>query len=161
MPPRGHNGAEPAQPALPGIDMGFAVPPAPARRAGALAIESQMAHLISQAIRESGKDRTQIAADMSFLLGRPVTKAALDGFSSESKEDRQISVLRLLALIQVCNAHWVLDELARKIGARVLVGEEILWAAKGAIDSQIEELRARRDELGRLAPAAPAAKRRR
>lgn len=48
--------------------------------------DSLVRSLVSAAIKSSGKKREAIAAEMSTLIGRPITAAMLNSFSAGSKE---------------------------------------------------------------------------
>jgi hypothetical protein len=52
---------------------------------GSLNITEKLRTAMVRAIRTSGKDRFQIAGEMSHLVGRQVTKMMLDSWTAESK----------------------------------------------------------------------------
>jgi len=123
-------------------------PPAPARGAAALAgLGREIAAVVGLILKEDPRDRYAIAAEMSALLGEEVSKGMLDSYAAEAKQKHAISAERLLALIAVTNRHDLLDGLTRRIGAALLVGDEILTAELGHIDSQMARLRERRKSL--------------
>lgn len=111
---------------------------------------------LSDALKECGKSREVVAAEMAEHLDEPTfSKAMLDAYTAESRETHHISVHRLMALIRVTGAVWLLDVLAEEEGAVVMVGEEAQLAQVGLIEQQIGELRAQLAELKRHAPARP------
>jgi len=57
-------------------------PPLP----GSLDISMRQRHAVSRAIKNSGKDRIDICADIYKLSGREVSKSTLDGWSAESRD---------------------------------------------------------------------------
>lgn len=122
--------------------------PVPAREAASLAgLGRMVASSVGAILKGDERDRYEIAARMSALLDETVTKDMLDGYSAEARETHNISFHRMLALLAVTDRHDVLDALIRKIGAAVLVGEEIHTAQLGHIDRQIAELKARRKTI--------------
>ena len=52
---------------------------------GSLNIAEKLRTAMVRAIRTSGKDRFQIAGEMSHLVGRQITKMMLDSWTAESK----------------------------------------------------------------------------
>ncbi len=122
--------------------------PVAARDAASLAgLDRMVAAATARVLTEDERNRHEIAGQMSALLDETVSKAMLDGYAAEAREDHNISVHRFLALIAVTDRHDVLDALVRRIGGAVLVGEEIRTAQLGHIDRQIAELRERRRAL--------------
>lgn len=127
--------------------------PAPARGGSALAgLEREIAATVSTMLKEDSRSRYEIAGALSELLDDDVSKAMLDAYASEAKEAHAISFARLLALTQVTDRYDLLDRLTRRIGAALLVGEEILTAELGQIDRKIQALRDRRRAIAGAAP---------
>ena len=128
--------------------------PTPAREGSALAgLDRQVAATVALMLKEDPRpSRFAIAAAMSELLDEEVTKAMLDKYASESSETHAISFARMLALTQVTERYDLLDRLIRRVGAALLVGEEILTAELGQIDRQMADLRERRRMLASAAP---------
>lgn len=128
-------------------------PPAAASMPGELAgLERQVSMGVSDILHEDPRSREEIAAKMSELLGEDVSRSMLDAYSSPAREDHKVPFSRFVALVSVCNRHDVLDRLVRKIGAGVLVGAELHTARIGDIDRRIEQLRAEKREVSKLAP---------
>lgn len=120
-------------------------PPVPARREAELAgLDRVIAATVSIILKEDARSRDEIAGAMSALSGETVSKTMLDAYASEAREAHNISAHRLLALIAATDRHDLLDGLVRRIGAALLVGEEIATAELGHIDSQMARLKARR-----------------
>lgn len=123
----------------------FDAPVAPSCvEAGLAGLDRMAAAAVARALREDGRSRYDIAGQMSELLDEDVSKQMLDGYAAEARGDFNCSVHRFLALIAVTKRYDILDAMARRIGAAVLVGEEIHTAQLGHIDRQIAELRAQR-----------------
>lgn len=104
-------------------DMFAELPPAPVTAAGGLSCRSEIAHAMSEAMK--GYDRYEIAAKMSRLLDRDISKHMLDAYTAESREDH-IPPLDTAIAFDLATESRVLAELfARKIGARLAVGMEL------------------------------------
>lgn len=121
-------------------------------------IEAELAGLdrmvaagVARAMREDRRSRYEIGGAVSALLDEDVSKMMLDAYSAEGKEGHNISVHRFLALIAVTEQYDVLDALVRRIGAAVLVGDELHTARVGHLKSQIAELSAELRTVERLA----------
>lgn len=121
----------------------------PSTAPGALAgLNTQIAHLLSAVIRDSGVDRFEIAARMSRLLGEEVSKTMIDAYSAESRDDQNIPAYRLLAFILATEAFAELDQLLARLGCRLLVGPQTKLAAiaklevqRSVLDKQIKAMR--------------------
>lgn len=62
-------------------------------------IKVKIAKAIALTLKESDQNRDEIAAYMSDFLGETVTKNMVDAYASESREDHNISYVRLLAMV--------------------------------------------------------------
>ncbi|MBD8890926.1 hypothetical protein IG616_05175 [Labrenzia suaedae] len=60
---------------------------------------SRISRAVAKALKECGKDRGSVAAQMSERLGTPVSKAMLEAYASEAKDGNNITVERFIALI--------------------------------------------------------------
>jgi hypothetical protein len=89
---------------------------------------------------------------MSELLDEDVSRWMLDAYASEARDNHNISADRFLALIAVTNRFDILDATVRRIGAALLVGDEITTAELGNIDRQIAALKTRRKSIEHRAP---------
>lgn len=115
----------------------------PSSTPGALAgLKAQIAHLMSAAIRNSGRDRYDIAARMSALLAEDVSKQMLDAYTAESREDQNVPAYRFLAFIFATESFPEFDLLLRPIGCALLVGD----AVKAAAIAELELRRAQIDQ---------------
>lgn len=115
-------------------------------------LDKLVASAVSRILSEDPRSRWEIAGSVSGLLADTVSKPMLDAYSAESKEDHNISFARFLALIAETQRYDILNELLKKIGAKVIVGDEILTVELGHVSSQIETLQARKRLLQRVAP---------
>jgi hypothetical protein len=124
-------------------------PPAPAQRESDLAgLDRVVAASVAAALKDDLRSRHEIAGAVSALLDDPVSKMMLDAYASEGRGDHNISAARLLAVIAVTERFDLLDALCRRIGAALLVGEELhaarlghLQAQRSKIDQEIRTLR--------------------
>lgn len=116
-------------------------PPAPARRAADLAgMDRMVAAAVAVALKEDVRSREEIAGAMSSLLGETVSKMMLDAYASEARDDHNISASRALALISVTERFDLLDAMVRRIGAALLVGDELHAARLGHLEAQRRKL---------------------
>lgn len=116
-------------------------PPAPAHRAADLAgLDRMVAASVALALNEDGRSRHEIAGAMSALLDEPVTKLMLDAYASEARDCHNISAARALAMVAVTERFDLLDALLRRIGAALLVGEELHAARLGHLQAQRAKL---------------------
>jgi hypothetical protein len=128
-------------------------PPAPARNAADLAgLDAIVAATVARMLKEDERSRPVIAAEMTALLDASVSSGMLDGYASEARDRVNISASRLLALTAVTERFDLYDGLMRRIGASVLVGNEILAAELGHIDRQLAALKARRRSIESATP---------
>lgn len=128
-------------------------PPSPARMPAQLAgLGRQMSGMVALALKDDQRSREEIAGAMSALLDEPVTKMMLDAYASESREGHSVAAHRLLALIAVTERFDLLDMMARKIGASILYGDQLITAELGNIDRQMAKLRERKKTIQNRAP---------
>lgn len=117
-----------------------------------LACDLQLRGWLTQAIKDSGKAREIIAAEMTIMLGDDdsvVSKSMLDAFTASSKEGHRFPAAFLPAFVVVTGATWLLDELAHRCGCKVLEAPDMKVAQLGAIERQIDELARRKAALKR------------
>jgi hypothetical protein len=124
--------------------------PQPAPR-GSLNWDGELRAALSEAIKNSGRNRAEIAAAMEEALGAdphyPVSVSTLDAWTAPSRTDWRFPLLYLPAFIEATGATWVLGRLAAKSGHQVVTGEAAIGAELGAVLAQQDELRTREREL--------------
>jgi hypothetical protein len=125
----------------------FEVAHRPTEEAALAALERQVSVAVGKILKEDSRSRFEIAAALSAISDEEVSKAMLDAYASEAREGHNISFARMLVLVTTTERYDVLDGLLTKIGARCLVGAEVLTAELGSIDREIAELTARRKHL--------------
>lgn len=121
----------------------------PAELAG---LESLLSRTVSTILKEDPRAREIIAAEMSVLLDEDVSRAMLDAYASPAREGHKVIASRLFALVAVTARYDQLDKIMRRIGAALLVGEEVKTARLGQVERQIADLKAERERLIGVAP---------
>ena len=115
----------------------YLIPRAVEKNTGALECRVEIAHVMSQALK--GQDRYKVAAEMSQVLKREVSKHMLDAFTAESREDHTPPLDTAIAFDLVTGGHALLDLAASKLGARVVIGKETLHTQLGRLETEREE----------------------
>lgn len=125
----------------------FETPPPPAMPGCLAGLNTRIAHAMSAVIREGAMSRFEIVAKMSDLLGEEVSKAMLDSYTAESREDHNIPAYRLLAFILATDSFETLGALLKPLGCGLLIGKDAKLVAlyhmqqkRKAIDQQIERM---------------------
>lgn len=109
---------------------------------------SELARALSRAMDACPKDRFEIANDMAKALGQDdFSKAMLDAYASESKDTHNISLVRFIAFIKATGQDWLMDFLAKQVGAICLVGEEPKLAEAARLSAEIKALQKKQREL--------------
>lgn len=101
---------------------------------GALDVGIAVRHLISDLLKDSPRNRFEIAARMSELLGHEITKHQLDSWTAESREGWRFPLEYLPAFEVAVETHLVTTWLADLRGCKVLVGKEALDAEIGKLE---------------------------
>lgn len=109
--------------------------PAP-ERPGSMDYRVEVAHELGEVIRESGLDRYEISARVSRLAGRPVSKAMLDGYTAESREEFNVCLALVPVIETVCRSTRLTGWAAAKRGGELLIGRDALAAELGRIEEQ-------------------------
>lgn len=111
-----------------------AIPQPHPMNSGAWRFRIEIAHVMGAAIAACGKDRYQIAADMSRLLGREVSTNTLDKYTSEAAEEHIPNLETAIAFDAATGQLALVDLFAKKLGCRVLPGKESLVAELGRLE---------------------------
>jgi hypothetical protein len=86
----------------------------------AWSLAGRLSKAIARPMEESGQTRDEIAAAMSDILKTTVSKATLDAYSSQAKENNQIPAVRLAALVTVTGDARALNVLLEEAGLIVI-----------------------------------------
>lgn len=116
------------------------VPQAHPMTAGAWRFRSEIAHAMSDAVKVCSKDRYQIAADMSRLLGREISINTLDKYTSEASEDHIPNLETAIAFDAATEQLALANLFAGKLGCRVLPGKDSLLAELGRLEQMKGEI---------------------
>lgn len=111
---------------------------------------AQVAHLVGEALAGVGTDRYRIAAEMSRLTGREITKTMLDAYASEGRDTFNLPLWEVPALEAACRTHALGAWLATVRGGRLLVGREALTAELGRLEHARDAATKRIRDLKRL-----------
>lgn len=124
----------------------FVIPTPAPRIDGSMDWRSEVSGLVSDVLAEAalaGKDRHDVAAEMSRLTGHDISKAMLDGYSSPARDTFNIPFVWAPVLETACNTRSLSSWFAAKRGARLLVGFEAVNAEIGRYE-RIQDAAARR-----------------
>ncbi len=128
----------------------FPVPEAAPELPGTMDFRGQVAHLVSEMLRRAPHDRFDVAARMSRLTGKDVSKNMLDAYASDAREDHNLPFYLIPALETVCESHALTAWLADVRGGRLLIGREALNAELGRLERQRDEAAKRIKQLKNL-----------
>lgn len=100
-------------------------------------VSAQVGDMLAAA-RAAGLDRYEVAARASRLAGRDISKAMLDGYTAESREEFNVPLWVAPVLETVCSARLLADWHATALGGRILFGAATLDAEIGRIERERE-----------------------
>ncbi|WP_320837421.1 hypothetical protein [Zhongshania sp.] len=112
----------------------FEVPQPAAQLPASMDYGALVAHMVSEVLRTADCDRHEIAARMSRLTGKDVSKYMLDAWSSESRDTYNIPFYLVPVLETACSSHQFSNWLASVRGGRLLIGREALNAELGRLE---------------------------
>ena len=131
----------------------FDVPQPASSAPGSLHCRAEIAGVMSEALRDCQADRFDVAAKMSRLLGREISKHMLDAYTAESRETHIPPLDVAIAFDKATEGFALANLYAQKLGSRLNVGEEVLLTELGRIDQLKADLakqeKAIRKHLGR------------
>lgn len=121
---------------------------------GALDIDLGLRQSFSRAMHASGKDRYQIAAEMSRLMKTSITKDMLDKYAA-SEQSNAMKVNALPAFLFVCNTFEPVQHVLHPLGSDVLNPQDRdlielarLMEQRKIMDTEIARLSAKRGFKG-------------
>ncbi len=123
----------------------FETPPAPVPTGGSLDYEAELCSTLTDMITDAMKrgvirSRYDLAARMSELTGKEITKAMIDSWTAESKEKHRFPFEFAAAMETACDSTRLRELLGRKMGSRILVAEDSMLAKLGLIHKKRAEL---------------------
>lgn len=113
-------------------------------------LDSKIARLIGQALRDArdeGLTRLQIAKGMTEYLGRAISEAMLNKWSSESSEDHRIPLDAFVALVEVTGAKDLLGFVPGMFGLTVIEDQYADLIEEQLLEEHITEMEARKQAL--------------
>lgn len=117
----------------------FEVPVARSPLPGALDVGIAVRHLISDLLKASPRNRFEIAARMSELIGKEVSRDQLNAWTAESRDHWRFPLEYLPAFEVAVETHQITAWLADLRGCKVLVGKEALDAEIGKLERLKED----------------------
>lgn len=119
----------------------FAIPRTPAPLAGSMDHRSRLSALVGDMLRDAagaGLDRYEVSTRASRLAGRDVSKAMLDGYTAESREEFNIPLWVAPVIETVCSSTALAEWHAAERGGRLMVGAATLDAEIGRLERERE-----------------------
>lgn len=104
----------------------------------AASLQTSLCRAIALAIKESGKGRDQVVAEIGEYLGETVSKNMLDAYTSEARDDHVINVIRFWGLLHAVRDIRLLQMIAQTLGWAV-IPERYLGAVEEAMLAAEEE----------------------
>ncbi len=131
-------------------DMFMDVPKAPSKGAGSLSCRAQIAAIMSDVLADCATqkiDRYDVAANMSRMLGRDISKYMLDAYTSESREDHTPPLDTAIAFDLATGGISLLKFYAELLGCRVMIGRDVLLTELGRVTQMKKELAEQEREI--------------
>jgi len=128
----------------------FAIPRAAAPVAGTMDYRQGVSGLVGDMLSiaaAAGLDRYEVASQASRLTGKDVSKAMLDGYTAESREEFNVPFWLTPVLESVCSSTLLTQWLVGVRGGRFLVGAETLDAEIGRVSQEVDSAAARLKQL--------------
>jgi hypothetical protein len=112
-------------------------------------LSDRIARAVAETLRQCGLDREEVAEQMTAFLGRPVSKAMLDQYSSQAVAEKEITLSRAVGLAKITGDDRHLQAAIEPLG-KVLIDRQYLAAISEAmIDAKLEELKEQKRQLRR------------
>jgi hypothetical protein len=113
----------------------------------AMDLKVRIAHAMSAAMKECPFDRFEVAARMSRILGRDVSKHMLDAYAAASRDTHIPNLAFCIAFDTATERNALLELHAALRGCSVLVGDDTVRGEIVRIEAQEEQLRKRKRAL--------------
>jgi len=113
-------------------------------------LDNRIARLIGQALRDARDDgltRAEVAKRMTAYLGRPISEAMVNKWSSEGSEEHRIPLDAFIGLVHATGAQALLGFVPGEFGLSVIENEYAELIEERLLDDHIEEMQARRQML--------------
>lgn len=130
----------------------FAIPRPAAQVPGSMDYRVPVTHLVGEMLKDAaaaGLDRYEVASRASRLAGRDVSKAMLDGYTAESREEFNVPLWLAPVLEVVCQSTVLGEWHGSVVGGQLLLGAAAIDAEIGRLESErfraAEDLKALRE----------------
>jgi hypothetical protein len=110
---------------------------------GKASIDAAVRSLVSQALKRNRGSRYDVAARMSEILGVEISKAQLDAWSAESKENHRFPLVYAAAFCEATGDKALVRYIAKLCGGYFIEGEDALRLELGRIEEQKADLQKR------------------
>jgi len=127
----------------------FAIPEAHVQAPAAYDFRENIAELVADMLRHAEGDRFDIAARVSRLTGKEVSKWMLDAYTSPAREEFNLPFWLAAAIEVACESHTLTNWLTTIRGGRLLVGRQALDAELGKLQRVHDETSRRIRDLKR------------
>jgi hypothetical protein len=118
----------------------FEIPKPQESIAGNMDYSFELRHLISDTLKACPLDRFAVAAEMSRLTGKEITKGMIDSWSAESRAEWRFP-LEFAPAFEVATGTYALTEfMARKRSCKVYAGEDLYAAELGKLEKLKNEV---------------------
>lgn len=114
------------------------------------ALDNRIARMIGHALRDAREDglpRAEVARRMAAHLGRPISEAMLNKWSSEGSEDHRIPLDAFIGLVHATGALALLGFAPGEFGLTVIETEYADLIEERLLEDRIEEMQARKQLL--------------
>ncbi len=107
---------------------------------GKASIDAAVRSIITEALKRTKSSRYEVAARMSEILGVEITKAQLDAWSAESKENHRFPFIYTGAFCQAAGDYALVRYVAELCGGYFIESKDALYLRLGRIEKSKEEL---------------------
>lgn len=118
----------------------FEVPQPAAPLPASMDYRAQVSAIVAAMLKQTNKDRYDIAAACSRLTGTEVSKYMLDAYASEARETFNLPLWLVPALEEACQSHDLTNWLVAARGGRLYLGKDVLHAELGKLEKEREEI---------------------
>ena len=123
------------------IDDMFLIPQPERPEPGSSDYAFEVSIKVSKMLKSCTLDRYEIAAQMSRLTGKDISKNMIDAWASPARTDHNIPHYLVAVLEEVITCHELTDWLVHKRGGRVAYGRDTLTAKLGKATLKKQKLR--------------------
>ena len=111
--------------------------------AGSMNLDVAIREAVSEALKQTPLSRDQVGLELSRALGRDISKAVLDSWSSETKHDHKLPAAYVGAFCTITRNFNVIGLLCEQLAGTYLPGRETLEMELQKIAGERQQLRSR------------------